>query len=395
MNCLVELYDGEQLNNIIDILAFSPKEAVFLYDAKEVSFPSLKRIEEACLLRLPAIRFSFVEIGAMGLHEIKRQCKRIIWKHPGCYFDITGGDQLHAIGAYLACIDTYTPIFQVDLPRRRLLSVSGCKALEESFSLPKLSMDVLLALHGARVGGHGHPQPQGDLFPAILKFSRAVFDDVAGWKDFCLYLQTGCSSYSPEWDKLRVNDLPLSLTGANQRELSLNRIFFELAVSCGFLQEVTENGLTLSFRFLDAAVKRYMTDFGTWLELFCYIELKNAGCFDDVRMSVKVDWAGNTRQKVEVTNEIDVTCFYGIHPVFISCKLSEPSSDALQELSVYRSYFGGAHSGCVLATLGTPNRERSHLEHRAEEMGIVIAGGNALRRGEFAKAVRDAARLTR
>ena len=395
MKCLVELYDREQINNIIDILAFCPQEAVFLYDAKEVSYSSLLCIEEACRLRLPAIRVYFVEIGAMSLEEIKKQCKRVIWKHADCCFDITGGDQLHAIGAYLACMDTYTPIFQVDLYHARLRSIAGCKGLESRFSLPHLSMDVLLALHGACVDGHGHPQPDSSLFPQIHAYSRAVFDNVARWKDFCLYLQSASSGYAADETRLSIQQLPKQLVCANQKQLSLDRLFFDLAVECGFLLAVDEQKDTLSFRFANAAVKKYMTDFGTWLELFCYTELVEAGCFDDVRMSVRIDWTKAAHKRAEVTNEIDVTCFWGIHPIFISCKLSEPSSDALQELSVYASYFGGAHSCCVLATLGAPNRLNAHLEGRAEEMGIAIADGHILRRGEFSRAVREAAKKIR
>ena len=102
-------------------------------------------------------------------------------------------------------------------------------------------------------------------------------------------------------------------------------------------------------------------------------------------MSVKIDWNGQRKIPVEVTNEIDVTCFYGIHPVFISCKLSEPSSEALQELSIYKSYFGGRHSRCILVTLANLNPERSYPVWRAKEMGIHLIDGNSIRRGTFIK----------
>ena len=93
---------------------------------------------------------------------------------------------------------------------------------------------------------------------------------------------------------------------------------------------------------------------------------------------------------VEITNEIDVTLFCGIHPVFISCKLSEPSSEALQELSVYRSYFGGRHSRCILVTLAAIHKDRSYVFARAKEMGITLLDGSVIRSGKLAEAVQQA-----
>ena len=61
-------------------------------------------------------------------------------------------------------------------------------------------------------------------------------------------------------------------------------------------------------------------------------------------MSTKINWEPKRTYFMEITNEIDVTFMAGIRPYFISCKLSEPASDALQEISVYPSYFGGEGS---------------------------------------------------
>lgn len=159
----------------------------------------------------------------------------------------------------------------------------------------------------------------------------------------------------------------------------------ELAASLGLISQYRCKHGTVTFSFLSEEVKKYLTDYGTCLELFTYISLSRAGCFDDVRMSVKVDWNGKRSIPVEVTNEIDVTFFSGIHPVFVSCKLSEPSSEALQELSVYKSYFGGRHSRCVLVTLATMDAQRSYPVWRAKEMGISIIDGTSIRKGTFVK----------
>lgn len=132
-----------------------------------------------------------------------------------------------------------------------------------------------------------------------------------------------------------------------------------------------------------------MTDFGTWLELYCYISLHDCGVYNDVRLSVKVDWDGERKSRPEVTNEIDVTFFRGVHPVFLSCKLAEPAPEALHELSVYKSYFGGGYSKCILATLSAIDRENTHIGKRAQEMDIALIDATDIREGRFLQRVAE------
>ena len=100
-------------------------------------------------------------------------------------------------------------------------------------------------------------------------------------------------------------------------------------------------------------------------------------------MSVKFEWNNNKNKIMEITNEIDLTFFYGIHPYFISCKLSEPSADALRELSMYPSYFGGSNSKSALVIVSKINKERSYTYTRAHDMGIYVIDGAAIKKGRF------------
>lgn len=157
----------------------------------------------------------------------------------------------------------------------------------------------------------------------------------------------------------------------------------ELASELGFINGLYINKNKVRFSFKNDLIKRYMTDYGTWLELFTYISLKNEKIFDDVRISVRVNWNVVNKDFSDVINEIDVTFFSGIHPVFVSCKLSEPSSDALQELSMYPNYFGGRYSRCILVTLATIKQDKSYIFRRARDMKIDLIDGRAIRNGRF------------
>ena len=178
---------------------------------------------------------------------------------------------------------------------------------------------------------------------------------------------------------------PAQIPVSNGSYANGDKSFFHLASQLELISDYQQEKHWISFTFSNSSIRHYLTDYGTCLELYTYISLSRSNAFHDVQMSVKIDWNGERKIPVEVTNEIDVTCFYGIHPVFISCKLSEPSSEALQELSIYRSYFGGRHSRCVLVTLSSLDPDRSYSVWRAKEMGIHLIDGNSIRRGTLVK----------
>lgn len=389
MDCLIEFFDHDQLNNLADVFSFHPQKVVFLYDNRNDP-RSLRAVAGACRAKFPSMAVETVAMDCSSLEHVVRQCKKLIHRNPGCYVDVTGGGELSAIGAYVACVDTFTPIFRVDLNRGRLVAIYGCKSLESTFRLPKLNLDSLLFAHGAAPGGSGHPTPPGELYQPLLDYCRAVFRDLSAWRDLCFYLQTGGAKMQ---GSSLVFSAPLRFTAANGRRAEVQRPLLERAGALGLIKNLCWGRESVSFSYQSDTVKKYMTDYGTWLELFTFLSLKTCSQFYDVRLSVKVDWNGLRREALEVTNEIDVTLFCGIHPVFISCKLSEPNAEALQELSVYASYFGGRYSRCVLVTLGEVDRKKSYLYWRAREMGITVVDREPLLNGELPGIVQRVAEM--
>ncbi len=388
MDCLVEIYDREQINNILVVLSFRPRKVVIMYDKNDVDINELTLIEKACKLKIKNIVFEYAQIDCESIDCVSNACKKIIHDNPNCYFDITGGSEMSAIGAYLACTSTFTPIFKLDLPKCRLINIYGCKYLEKIFSVPKLSMDVLFASHGASISGYAHPTPTADLDKNILKFCDVVFNDIQGWKDICFYLQMGVSHYNIEYNPM-LFVAPKRISVPNGSIQVDDTKFLDIAQELGFITGLHTKNKKISFSFKNSTIKKYMTDFGTWLELYTYLSLKKEKIFDDVRLSVRMYWNVENQTLNDVTNEIDVTFFSGIHPVFVSCKLSEPTSEALQELSVYPNYFGGRYSRCILVTLGTIKKERSYIFRRARDMKIDLIDGKSIKNGEFINKIKE------
>ena len=389
MECLVELYDQEQINNLIVVLALRPKKAIFLYDKRDASPATFHAIEKACKSRINPFTLEAIEIDSKHLENIYETCKTIIHQNPECFFDITGGGQIGAIAAYLICKKTFTPLFTLDIEKDEIINVLGSNFLEKRFVLPKLSMETLLMSHGATIHGNNHPKPPAELYGPILSFCSAIFENIGEWKDLCFYFQMALSQYGVEYNPLLFVAPKKISSGIAKAEVENLKLIF-LAEQLGFIKNLQCEGKKISFSFKNAMIKKYMTDYGTWLELFVYITLKKAQRFHDVRMSVKINWESGRKDVLEIINEVDVTFFHGVHPVFVSCKLSEPASEALQELSVYRTYFGGRHSKCILVTLASIKKDRSYVLRRARDMNISVIDGSSIKNGTFLDQLKEA-----
>ncbi len=382
MESLAILYDSEVINNLLPIFAFHPKNVVILYDYKYTSVKHLEYIKNVCMSRFPSIIFEYKGYNGLDIEHISKTCVSVIHKNPSCFFDITGAGEFGAIGAYQACRKTFTPIFKLDVLGERLINVFGCKSLEKNFVMPKLNIENIFALHGAQITGYNHASPACDNFDRILKFCAAVFDDIELWKKTCLYLQSGNTNFSQGYNNLFFK-APKQIS-KGKLEVSLNRFkLLKVAQELNLIYKLDTSSSEISFFYHDKKIKSYLSDFGIWLELFCYINLKRERLFHDVRMSVKFEWNNNKNKLMEIVNEIDLTFFYGIHPYFISCKLSEPSADALRELSMYPSYFGGNNSKSALVFVSKVNKQRSYTYTRAHDMGICVIDGDMIKSGKF------------
>ncbi len=381
MDCLVKIYNNEKLDNLISVLRFKPQKVIFMYDSKETSQASLQALEYTIAEKISGINLEFINIDNQNLDAISQKCKKIIHSNKNCYFDITGSSELSAIGLYLSCAKNFVPIFKIDIENEKLINIYGCNHLIEQFLIPPLTIDTLLLCNGARTNGNLHPTPPQNMFKNIISFCQIVFKNLNTWKDLCLYIQNGIKMNYKNINSLDFN-APKHLKDAKLNLASEAQNMLLDIKNLGFISNLCFDS-NVSFKFKDENFKKYLSDFGSWLELYSYITLKKCDLFNDVRLSVKLNWDIEPNSMCDVVNEIDVTFFYGVHPVFVSCKLSEPSTEALQELSMYPNYFGGKYSKCIVITLAHIKNERNNSFKRAKQMGIGVIDGIDIKKGAF------------
>lgn len=388
MECLIEIYNEDQISNLTIIFALRPKKVILLYDKNHPNKKGMQYLKDACTNKISNIIFEFKRFDSTDLEKITDLCSDLIHQNTPCYVDITGADELGAIGAYLACKKTFTPIFKIDIIDNKLINIYGCNSLEKNFIPPIFTIDSIFAVHGASVVGNNHQTPPKKLYENILKFCDVIFRRLNEWKSLCYYLQTGNAKY-PQGVKTNLFWAPKTINNNKNKITFQSDYLLKEAEKLNLIYNLDICDTSVSFEFKNKNIKRYLTDYGVWLELYCFITLKRCPLFHDVRMSVKLDWNNKEKNPVGVMNEIDITFFYKTCPCFISCKLSEPSSDTLQELSMYPNFFGGKNSKPFLTILTSVNKKVSYMYKRAQSMNITVIDGNDIKHNRFLQHIKN------
>ena len=92
-------------------------------------------------------------------------------------------------------------------------------------------------------------------------------------------------------------------------------------------------------RFNSLQDKQYCINYGVWLELYVYVAAASSGAFEDVKLGTMIDW--NVYDGLKIGgNEIDVMLMEDSPPVFISCKLKDADTAALNELLIAKKAVG-------------------------------------------------------
>ena len=116
--------------------------------------------------------------------------------------------------------------------------------------------------------------------------------------------------------------------------------------------------------------------------MFVFISAKRCGKFDDVFLGTMLDFNAYDGQIIQ-GNEIDVLLCDNSLPVFISCKLRNADTPALNELIVAKKRLGGWFSKAIIVAFGNEKKEKTGTYKRAKELGISMLDKSDILSGDF------------
>ena len=382
MNTLIELYDERAIENVLAADMFRPQRIIYLCQTEVAqSRERQEQIGDFFRHRGWNPELIFVEASQYKVDRILRQLLMISEKFPDCALDVTGGSDAELFAAGLFAAKADVRVFTYSRRKNRFYNISGADFADNlpcdiSYSVKDFFLMAGGTLLPGRVDNEILREYLGDIDPFFDCFLRHRRD----WTNIITYMQR----VSPaEYGQIPPMDVQGNYTVKGERGgricakeealLSFERI--------GFLRDLKiQSGEKVSFRFRDVNTRAWLRDVGSVLELYVYKACLDAGIFNDVISSAVVRW-DEVLGHGSVINEIDVMATRGVVPLFISCKVSDIKTEALNELAILRDRFGG--KGAKAAIVST-ERCNAAARHRAAQLGIAVIDRDELESGKMA-----------
>ena len=386
MNTLIELYDERTIENVLAADMFRPQRIVYLCPT-EVAQSRERQEQIADFFRYRGWNpeLFFLEASLYKVDRILRQLLAISEKYPDCALDVTGGSDAELFAAGLFAAKANVRVFTYSRKKNRFYNISGAEFADNlpcniSYSVKDFFLMAGGTLLPGRVDNGTLKKYLDDIDPFFDCFLRYRRD----WTNIITYMQRVSPSEYGQVPSMKVQgnytvkgERGGRICAKEDALLSFERIGFIRAL------EIV-SGEKVSFRFRDANTRAWLRDVGSVLELYVYKACLDAGIFNDIISSAVVRW-DEVLGHGSVINEIDVMATRGVVPLFISCKVSDIKTEALNELAILRDRFGGKGAKAAIVSTGRCN---AAARHRAAQLGIAVIDRYELESGKLAYRLR-------
>ena len=365
MKTLIEIFDERPIENVLAAEVFKPETVVYLCPAEVAQNKTYQNVISGFLQgRGIGCSCVFLESSLLNASKIEKQLRSIIEKYEDCVIDITGGSDAALFAAGVVCAERSVPVFTYSRKKGRFFNIVGAPFAENlPCTIQYTVKDFFQMAGGSLHQGRVDNAILGKYLGIIDPFFKAYLNNRRNWVSVVNYIQ----QVSQKSVCLDI-EAPYEVKCSRGKTVRADEKALRSLQDAGLISGLKiQKGERVSFSFCDEQIRTWLRDTGAVLELYTYKQCLDCGVFNDVVTSAVVDWGGNSSDCV--MNEIDVIAVRGTVPLFISCKVCEADTDALNELSILRSRFGGNGAGAMLITTKTC---RNITKNRSAKLGITI-----------------------
>ncbi len=365
MSTVIEFYDKDAIKNILAVISLKPDKVVYLYDKEIRDMNYFVSLEKCFHKYMPMLMLEKFPVDINRLEDVYSVALSVIDENRDCIMEFTGGSELMMIGGFKAGNERGIKMVYTDILKGQIVDIlDGSRVVRTA----QITIDDFVDAKGACFVGNSHREPEPEQYEPILRMCYYLFEHLREWKFTCGFLQTAASNYPMEDLCLKSR---IVLVQKDGRRVYPDKNVLHAFLKFGFIEDLNYTNENLRFRFASVEAKQYMINYGVWLELFVFINAKKTEAFDDVRLGAMIDW--NAYDGINIAeNEIDVILTDNSMPVFISCKLREVDTAALNELLIERKRLGGWFSKCIIVGFGNDKSKKSGAYKRALDLGIIL-----------------------
>ena len=416
MVVVFEFLSREPIENVITAMNFQVDKLVFFGNHEDII--SQKERTENFLRKYCAVQsIVFLPLSGSNLQSVlqtmRKEIESELSKNAKLFFDITGGESLMLVAFGMLSREYETPMHMYDIYKGKLLELNSealhydernteainkdnRNADDSALASPNekqhlsissiatkrpvpMTLDKLIEMHGGVINYKLQKDikdvPDEESREDILKIRKVMKQHSEHWNPFSEFLRENMSP-DEEGRVYRKERTVLKALADSSNKLKSAHKFYQIMedlARAGAILDLKHSEGKYQFRFKNKAIKGYLWDGGSILELYTYLQEK--GHSDECRVGVHLDWDGVLEgpSGIDVLNEIDVLSLQGYIPSFISCKSGKLSPQqclhALYELDTVANRFGGKYAKKRLVVTSEINEV---YQERALEMGIEL-----------------------
>ena len=356
---LVELFDHHTIEKNV--------YQTFICGCDEVLFLSLKKIAEDERLALKHFLLNQVShvkqvhFRQISLDKITDDLNLFLTNYDSVTLDVFGGDSILAIFLYQYGLEKQLPIIAIDIEKGKQFKWKMGKVEKEELVIPNLTIEQLMALRGGKLIKAKQPKYSPKQITTIKKLANYAILNPEEW-----YLITQFFALAKTTD---FHAETARVLESNGKKYSYPESMIPLLTEANLIHIDEESSDHISYTFSSPEAQLLCRTKGHILELYLYLLAIESEYFDECMIGAEIDWNGIFPEVDNVQNEIDVVLRKGQSIIFISCKMTDLSVEAINELEVYANHFAGETCLKLIVCSGKINPV---YNHRCQEYGVLV-----------------------
>lgn len=356
---LVELFDHHTIEKNV--------YQTFICDCDEVLFLSLKKITEEERLSLKHFlldqvsHVKQVHFRQISLDKITDDLNLFLTNYDSVTLDVFGGDSILAIFLYQYGLEKQLPIVAIDIEQGKQFKWKMGKVEKEELVIPGLTIEQLMALRGGKLIKSKQPKYSPKQMITIKKLANYAILNPEQWYQITQFFALA-KTIDFHAETVRVLE-------SNGKRYSYPESMIPLLTEANLIHIDAESSEHISYTFSSSEAQLLCRTKGHILELYLYLLAIESEYFDECMIGAEIDWNGIFPEIDNVQNEIDVVLRKGQSIIFISCKMTDLSVEAINELEVYANHFAGETCLKLIVCSGKINPV---YNHRCQEYGVLV-----------------------
>ena len=356
---LVELFDHHTIEKNV--------YQTFICDCDEVLFLSLKKIAEDERLALKHFlldqvsHVKQVHFRQISLDKITDDLNLFLTNYDSVTLDVFGGDSILAIFLYQYGLEKQLPIVAIDIEQGKQFKWKMGKVEKEELVIPDLTIEQLMALRGGKLIKSKQPKYSPKQMITIKKLANYAILNPEQWYQITQFFALAKT--------VDFHAETVKVLESNGKRYSYPESMIPLLTEANLIHIDEESSEHISYTFSSSEAQLLCRTKGHILELYLYLLAIESEYFDECMIGAEIDWNGIFPEVDNVQNEIDVVLRKGQSIIFISCKMTDLSVEAINELEVYANHFAGETCLKLIVCSGKINPV---YNHRCQEYGVLV-----------------------